>query len=185
VIIVPGEICSEAANAWTDLSLYRDPLYRARPVYAIVTGSRGCPFNCAYCAQLKLNDGRRAVRYRDPEDVAEEIAQKQRDCGIREIAFYEDNLLFNREDFLARLEAIERRGLKLLIYAPEGIEPRLIERELLTRMRRAGFRRIYLALETIDNEISRARIAARRRLRSLTGRWRLPRSAAFGWAPRT
>lgn len=155
VIIVPGEICDEAANAWTDLSLYRDPVYEAKPIYAIITGSRGCPFNCAYCAQLKLNNGRRAVRYRDPEDVAEEVAQKRRDYGIREIAFYEDNLLFNREDFLARLDAIERRGLKLTIYAPEGIEPRLIERELLARMRRAGFQKIYLALETIDNEIGR------------------------------
>lgn len=155
VIIVPGEICDQAANAWTDLSLYRDPVYEAKPIYAIITGSRGCPFNCAYCAQLKLNNGRRAVRYRDPEDVAEEIAQKQRDYGIREVAFYEDNLLFNREDFLARLDAIERRGLKLTIYAPEGIEPRLIEPELLTCMRRAGFQKIYLALETIDNEISR------------------------------
>jgi radical SAM superfamily enzyme YgiQ (UPF0313 family) len=155
VTIVPGEICHEAANAWTDLSLYRDEVYEARPRYAIITGSRGCPFDCAYCAQLKLNGGRRRVINRPPDDVAEEIAQKQRDHGIREVAFYEDNLLFNREDFLARLDAIERRGLHLEIYAPEGIEPRLIEHELLTRMRRAGFRHIHLALETIDNTISR------------------------------
>jgi len=155
IIIVEGEICDEAANSWTDLSLYQDEVYEARPQYAIITGSRGCPFNCAYCAQRKLNDGRRQVRYRDPEDVAEELAQKQRDFGIREIAFYEDNLLFNRDDFLARLEAIERRGLKFKFYAPEGIEPRLIEKELLTRMKSAGFEKIHLALETIDDRISR------------------------------
>ena len=155
VVIVPGEICSDAANSWTDLSLYNDPVYEARPNYAIITGGRGCPFNCAYCAQLKLNDGRRTVRYRDPEDVADEIVQKQQDHKIREIAFYEDNLLFNRENFLARLDAIAKRGLKLEIYAPEGIEPRLIEFDLLSRMRRAGFRKIHLALETIDNEIGR------------------------------
>lgn len=155
VIIVPGEICSDAANSWTDFSLYNDPVYKARPNYAIITGGRGCPFNCAYCAQLKLNDGRRTVRYRDPEDVADEIVQKQQDYKIREIAFYEDNLLFNRENFLARLDAIEKRGLKLEIYAPEGIEPRLIDFDLLSRMRRAGFKKIHLALETIDNEIGR------------------------------
>ncbi|MBI2942556.1 MAG: radical SAM protein, partial [Chloroflexi bacterium] len=159
VVIVPGEICDDAGNSWTDLSLYRDEVYPVRPVYAIITGSRGCPFNCAYCAQLKLNSstegGDRRVRHRDAQDIAEEIAQKHRDHDIREIAFYEDNLLFNREEFLARLEAIERLGLKLEVYAPEGIEPRLIERELLTRMRRAGFRKIHLALETIDDSISR------------------------------
>ncbi len=156
VVIVPGEICGEAANSWTDLSLYDDPIYEAKPKYAIITGGRGCPFNCAYCAQLKLNDGSRRVRYRDPEDVGNEIAQKHKDFSIREIAFYEDNLLFNKEDFYARLDAIERRGLKFEIYAPEGIEPRLIEFELLTRMRNAGFKKIHLALETIDNNISKS-----------------------------
>src|SRR5271157_2912781 len=85
IIIVPGEICAEAANSWTDLSLYKDPIYETTPKYAIITGGRGCPFNCAYCAQLKLNDGRRNVRYRDPEDVGEEIAKKYKDFGIREI----------------------------------------------------------------------------------------------------
>lgn len=155
VVIVEGEICHEAANSWTDLSLYEDEVYEAQPEYAIITGSRGCPFNCAYCAQLKLNDGNRKLRYRSPDDIAEELAKKQQDFGIREIAFYEDNLLFNSDEFLSRLDAIERRGLKFSIYAPEGIEPRLIEPTLLSRMRTAGFEKIYLALETIDNHISR------------------------------
>lgn len=156
VVVVEGEICTEAANSWTDLSLYRDEVYEAQPSYAIITGSRGCPFNCAYCAQLKLNDGNRNLRYRSVDDVAEELVQKQRDFGIREIAFYEDNLLFNSGEFLARLDAIEARGLKFSIYAPEGIEPRLIEYNLLKRMRSAGFEKIHLALETIDNSISRS-----------------------------
>lgn len=156
IVVVAGEICDDAANSWTDLSLYRDEVYEAQPEYAIITGSRGCPFNCAYCAQLRLNDGSRRVSYRTADDIAEELVQKQKDHGIREIAFYEDNLLFNRDEFIARLDAIEKRGLRFNIYAPEGIEPRLIEPELVTRMRRAGFRRIYLALETIDNSISRS-----------------------------
>lgn len=155
IIIVPGEICDEAANSWTDLSLYEDELYESRPTYALITGSRGCPFDCAYCAQLKLNNNKRTVRHRSPSDIADELAEKYHKYGIREIAFYEDNLLFNRSDFVERLDELERRQLKFTIYAPEGIEPRLIERELLTRMHRAGFEKIHLALETIDNEISR------------------------------
>ncbi len=156
IVIVPGEICAEAANSWTDLSLYRDPVYETYPKYAIITGSRGCPFNCGYCAQLKLNNGNRQVRHRSAVDVANEIEAKYKDHGIREIAFYEDNLLFNREEFFERLDEIQRRGLKLEFYAPEGIEPRLIEKELLTKMRQAGFQKIHLALETIDNEIARS-----------------------------
>lgn len=155
LIIVDGEIDPEVANSWTDLSLYEDPLYPAKPKYGIITGSRGCPFDCAYCAQLTLNHGNRKVRHRTPEDIADEIAQKQRDFGITEFAFYEDNLLFNREDFLGRLEAIRRRGLKITIYAPEGIEPRLVEYELMSQMRAAGFKKIHLALETIEDDIAK------------------------------
>src|SRR6185436_2751800 len=129
LVIVDGEIDPEAANSWTDLKLYDDAIYSVKPRYAIITGSRGCPFDCAYCAQLTLNHDNRKVRHRSPEDIADEIAQKQKDFGISEFAFYEDNLLFNRDDFLARLEAIRQRGLKITIYAPEGIEPRLVEYE--------------------------------------------------------
>ncbi len=155
LVIVDGEIDPEAANSWTDLSLYDDPLYPAKPKYGIITGSRGCPFDCAYCAQLMLNHGNRKVRHRPPEDIANEIQQKQRDFGIREFAFYEDNLLFNRDDFLKRLEEIRRRGLKIEIYAPEGIEPRLVEYELMSQMRAAGFKKIHLALETIADDIAK------------------------------
>ena len=156
VIVVEGEICAEAANSLTDLSLYRDEVYKKQPAYAIITGSRGCPFNCAYCAQSKLNDGNRRVRHRQADDIVEELVQKQRDFGIHEIAFYEDNLFFDRNALLNRLNAIEARKLKFSIHVPEGIEPRLIEPELLNKMRAVGLRKIYLALETIDDSISRA-----------------------------
>lgn len=155
VVVVQGEICEEAANAWTDLSLYADEVYEARPQYALITGSRGCPFNCDYCAQRKLNDGRRCVQYRDPQDVAEELKHKQENFGVKEIAFYEDNLLFSRADFLARLAAIKRLGMRFSFFAPEGIEPRLVDEELLIQMRKLGFKKIHLALETIDDDISR------------------------------
>ncbi len=155
VVVVDGDICVEAANAWTDISLYNDPLYATRPRYSLITGSRGCPFDCSYCAQLTLNHGDRRVRNRTPEDIGAEIEQKYKDFGIREIAFYEDNLLFNRNDFLARLREIRKRGLKITIYAPEGIEPRLVELELLKEMRATGFQKLHLALETIDNDIAR------------------------------
>jgi len=153
--VVDGEICADAANSWTDLSLYEDPIYKTKPRYALITGSRGCPFNCAYCAQLKLNHDDRHVKSRTPEDIVDEIEDKYKNYGVREIAFYEDNLLFNREEFLGRLAEIQRRGLKLTIYAPEGIEPRLVEYELISEMRKAGFRKLHLALETIDNDVAR------------------------------
>jgi radical SAM superfamily enzyme YgiQ (UPF0313 family) len=159
IIVVEGEITQEAADSWTDLTLYEDQMYEAIPKYALITGSRGCPFNCAYCAQLKLNSGNRMVRERGPIVVAEEMYKKYVDHGITEFAFYEDNLLFNKDEFFERLKEIRKRfqnkGIKIEIYAPEGIEPRLVEYELMHEMRLTGFNKIHLALETIDNRIAK------------------------------
>ncbi len=157
LIIVDGEICDEAASSWTDLSLYKDEVYDNSPKYSLITGSRGCPFDCAYCAQLRLNQGNRKVRDRGPEEIADEMWDKFERFGVYEFAFYEDNLLFNHQDFLDRLEAIRKKfgKKKITIYAPEGIEPRLVEYEMMSLMRKTGFKKIHLALETIDNEIAK------------------------------
>lgn len=157
LIIVDGEICDDAANSLTDLSLYKDAVYDTFPKYSLITGSRGCPFDCAYCAQLRLNQGNRKVRDRGPEEIANEMWDKFSKYGVREFAFYEDNLLFNRQEFLDRLKAIREKFGKqnITIYAPEGIEPRLVEYELMSLMRKTGFKKIHLALETIDNEIAK------------------------------
>ncbi len=134
LIVVDGEICDEAASSWTALSLYEDEVYDTFPKYSLITGSRGCPFDCAYCAQLRLNQGNRKVRDRGPKEIAEEMWDKFERYGVSEFAFYEDNLLFNRQDFLDRLEAIRKKfgKKKISIYAPEGIEPRLVHSRWLS-----------------------------------------------------
>ncbi len=156
ITIVQGEIY-EASDLPTDLSLYdaQHSFHGRVPAYALITGSRGCPFDCSYCAQLQLNAGMRRVRHRSAHDVADEIEDKCRRFGVREFAFYEDNLLIVKEEFMAVMEEIINRGLRLRLFAPEGMEPRLVDDELMTLMSRAGFQKIHLALETMDEEISR------------------------------
>ncbi len=50
-LVFVGEL-SAASALPTDLSLYRSP-----PSYAILTTSRGCPWECHYCAARALNAG--------------------------------------------------------------------------------------------------------------------------------
>jgi hypothetical protein len=120
------------------------------PEYSILTTSRGCPFKCAYCAANILNEGRR-VWVREYELAYQEVKHLF-SRGIREFCFYEDNLLLGRDNFVNLLKLIaddpELRGIKL--HAPEGIEVRLLHREVTELMRRAGFEKIYFPLETIN-----------------------------------
>ncbi len=156
ITIVQGEIYA-ASDLPTDLSLYdAQHSYHGRvPEFALITGSRGCPFDCAYCAQLKLNAGMRRVRHRTATEIVDEIEDKVRRYNVCEFAFYEDNLLIIKQEFMAVMEEIIARGLHVRLFAPEGMEPRLVDDELMGLMSRAGFQKIHLALETMDEEISR------------------------------
>jgi hypothetical protein len=140
-IIVEGEV-REASDLWTDLSLYPEI-----PKYAIISASRGCPYNCAHCAQRRLNGP--GVRHRQPEDVAEEMLDKAIRYGIRRFAFYEDNILVDCEDYFEKiLDLLLQKRLRFHLTAPEGFEVRLLYPRLLRKMRAAGFRSVYLPLET-------------------------------------
>ncbi len=147
-LIFKGEI-REASQLPTDLSLYAKP-----PSYAILATSRGCPWDCVYCAARTLNGGAK-VRTRTTQDILEEMRCKFEHLGIRRFGFYEDNALINREHFIEVMEAVLSSGLSLELYAPEGFETRLLDEDLLRLMRSAGFKKIHLPLETVRTDINR------------------------------
>jgi radical SAM superfamily enzyme YgiQ (UPF0313 family) len=148
-VIFQGEI-TEASNLWTDLSQYETP-----PTYAILTTSRGCPWDCVYCAARALNGGPQ-LRQRSVDDVLEEIRDKRRRFGIRRFGFYEDNALIAKDHHFERvMEAIIESGLDLELYAPEGMETRLLTRDVLFKMRQAGFDKVHLPLETVKSDNNR------------------------------
>jgi radical SAM superfamily enzyme YgiQ (UPF0313 family) len=144
-IILKGEI-KAASDCWTDLSLYE-----TTPSYAILTTTRGCPWDCNYCAARTLNGGLSKMRDRTPEDVLAEIEDKMR-LGIRRFGFYEDNTLVVRGHLQQILEMIIERGHKLELYAPEGFETRLLTEELLRTMKQAGFEKVHLPFEALTWE---------------------------------
>jgi len=145
-VVFVGEL-SEASGLSTDLSLYTNA-----PSYSILTTSRGCPWECSYCAARALNGGSNRMRPREPEEVLEEIEYKMKRFGIRRFGFYEDNALALRGHLQRILELIIERGLKLELYAPEGFETRLLTVELLRTMRQAGFRKVHLPFEALHWE---------------------------------
>jgi len=145
--VVVGEV-PEANELWTDLSFYE-----RRPRYAIITPARGCPFNCAYCAQKVINGGRRATEFQNPQNIVAEMRDKYERFGIKEFAFYADYLLWKPEENLGRvLEMIIQEGLPFQLHAPEGLDTRALSKSqaFVDLLKKANFKKIYLPLENID-----------------------------------
>ncbi|MEW6406506.1 MAG: B12-binding domain-containing radical SAM protein [Chloroflexota bacterium] len=149
-IVVVGEVV-EANDLWTDLSLYETP-----PAYVILTPSRGCPFDCAYCAQKTINHGRTAVHVRTPDDVYAEMRDKWERYGIRDFAFYADFLLWRFEkNFIPLLEQVAAtKDVFFRLHAPEGLDVKLLSQSqrLVDLLKEAHFQKIYLPCESIDDE---------------------------------
>jgi radical SAM superfamily enzyme YgiQ (UPF0313 family) len=149
-LLVSGEV-HDANDLWTDLQLYD-----TAPPYSIVTPSRGCPFNCSYCAQKTINGGAQKVRFRTPEDIVSEMKHKADAFGIRDFAFYADFLLWRwRDNLLPILKLLAgcRRDYNWRLFAPEGLDTRYLceDQELLDTMKSAGFQKVYLPVENIDD----------------------------------
>lgn len=149
-IVVAGEV-QEANDLWTDLTVYRKT-----PTYAIITPSRGCPYNCHYCAAKTINNGIQQVRFRRVDDIFAEMVDKHERFGIRDFAFYADFLLIRHQDnLMPLLRKIVAAQKPWRLYAPEGLDTRFLagSQELCDLLKASHFQKIYLPVENVDDDI--------------------------------
>ncbi len=116
--------------------------------YICIMTSKGCPFQCAYCACRYLNP---QFVQRDPEEVLDEILAWHTDFGVRDFAFYDDALLINAETHAGvLLEKLLNMGLDLRFHTPNAMHVKNITPEIARLLYQTGFRTIRLGLETLD-----------------------------------
>jgi len=121
-------------------------LYDNLPYLPLLT-SRGCPMRCSFCASYRISG---KFRMRSVASVLEELTYFQKKFSVRHVAFYDDALLFRKEDHLQPLlEHILERGLVFNFHTPNGLHADAIDKQTASLMVRAGFKTIRISLETI------------------------------------
>jgi len=76
---------------------------------ATLMASRGCPFNCAFCASPQLH--KRKVRYRNTETVKEEIELLKKEYNVSEIRFQDDCFTLNNNRFKELATILYKAGI--------------------------------------------------------------------------
>lgn len=123
---------------------------RAQPIAPIIT-SRGCPYNCSFCAS-QATWGRR-IRFRSPENVLREIKMLKDNFGVKEIHFADDNFTMDiqRAEKICDLMIKEKVGLPW--QCPNGVRIDRLILPLLKKMRRSGCYALGLGIESGNQAI--------------------------------
>ncbi len=128
--------------------------------YATILSSRGCYGRCSFCSNYTFesfsSNGPR-WRGRNPEEVVEEIAQINRQYGIRVFKFNDPNVFGpgkkGREHVAKICSGIIKRGLNLSLMAFCRGNDILADPTILPLMKQAGFERILIGVESSNNEV--------------------------------
>jgi len=134
-------------------SLPPDPtVLPVKPRFVYSMTSYGCPNAFSYCASHILYGP--GIHQRPIEEVfGEWELQKRR--GFSTIYVGDDNFLFNAEKHaLPLLEMVVRRGLKISLELPGGLQADHVTPEIATLMFRAGFRRVSTSIETVNEQVA-------------------------------
>jgi len=116
-----------------------------------ITGSRGCPFNCAFCANAKLND--RRVRFRSIESVVDEMELIVKDYGVRYFFFQDEVFTISAQRVMRFCDELERRGLAITWTCQTRADS--ITEDSIARLKQAGCIQIGFGLESADPGIQR------------------------------
>ena len=108
-----------------------------------VQTKRGCPHTCSYCNYPSIEG--RHVRYRDPDEVAEEVARLETDYGARYIFFTDSVFNDGKGHFLEIAEALIRRDNKTPWSA--FFRPQNLERDHLRLLKRSGLAAVELGTD--------------------------------------
>lgn len=128
-------------------------LYTGLKYVSIVT-SKGCPFNCTYCASKFLNPG---FSQREPDTVVNEIETFVTEYKIKNVAFYDDALLVNPDrHIIPILQSLIKKDLNVNFHSPNGLHPGLINDLLADLLVNSGFKTFRLSFEGISSRVQKA-----------------------------
>lgn len=124
-----------------DLLLNKN-LYDSEDMGLIMT-SRGCPYNCAFCA---TSIWKRKVRYRSIDNVIREIKLVIDTYGTRQFTFKDDSFTVNRKRVLEFCDRLIEENIRINWECNTRVDH--IDEELLRKMKVAGCNGIKVGIET-------------------------------------
>jgi anaerobic magnesium-protoporphyrin IX monomethyl ester cyclase len=132
-------------HRWIDLARYQ----RHGATIPIQT-KRGCVYKCVYCTYRNVEGW--GYRTRDPELVADEIAELRRVAGVSHFDFVDSTFNSPPGHAVQVCEAIARRSLAVKLETT-NFTPAAVSNELLSAMKSAGFHSLGITAESASDAV--------------------------------
>ena len=118
--------------------------YHNLPV-GILKLADGCPFRCTYCSVPQVDP----IFIPRPLERAWDELQHLLKLGAKNIAFYDDALLFRTENLLVPfLQRVADNNLQVHFHTPNALNARFLTEDLARLMVQAGFKTFFLGFES-------------------------------------
>jgi len=109
--------------------------------------SRGCSFNCVFCAAQSMWKSK--VRYRSTENVISEIKQIIESAGIKQFVMWDDNLTLNKKRCLKLCSAFKELDIiwRCFVRADQ------LDSEICKALMSAGCKEVWPGIESGDQRV--------------------------------
>lgn len=122
--------------------------YRQLPAMGVI-GSRGCPFNCTYCASPAFWG--KTVRFRSAGNIFEEISLLVKNYQIKEIQLLDDTFTVAKGRLEELCELLSKADFRITWSCNSRVD--IADDELLKLMKAAGCHSISYGIESADEEM--------------------------------
>ena len=117
----------------------------------LILSSRGCPYSCIFCP-VSLAIGKK-LRVRSADDIADEVEYWYK-LGYKRFAMLDDNFTFYADRTIEICDKFEKRGLNdITLRCGNGIRADRVNKDVLRRMREAGFTYVSYGVESGSDEV--------------------------------
>ena len=113
-----------------------------------IISSRGCPFNCSYCACSKF--AKRRFRPRSPENIVNEMLILDQQ-GYNELNFVDDNFTLVPKRTIKICELIKKEKIDINWHTDGRVDQ--TSQNMLNWMRKAGCRSLWFGFESANQRI--------------------------------
>lgn len=136
------------ARHLTNPKNYWEIMFLGEPTVWILP-TRGCPYDCIFCAQRDLN--KRRVRYRSPQNIVDELEEIVRKYGVKNFVFFDETFNFNHQFVINVCQEILFRGLKIKWWCAARADR--VRTDVVKIMKKAGCIELRFGLESANDEI--------------------------------